>query len=123
MMQSVWVEDEYKLLQGYYSVAPIETSKVHTHPYVHSHKEHMHRPRTWEDVSMRYVIAWCCPLTPCLLSLQYQGQKYRVVSNSSVFGDALAHHVPFDQHFVVSCAAQVTGDEKERDIGQGRCMC
>jgi hypothetical protein len=30
MMQSVWVEDEYKLLQGYYSVAPIETSKVHT---------------------------------------------------------------------------------------------
>lgn len=32
------------------------------------------------------------------------GMRYKLLPNSTVFADALAHHVPFDQHFVASCA-------------------
>lgn len=40
------------------------------------------------------------PFSPVINS---PGVRYHVAPNTSVFADALAHHVPFDQHFVASC--------------------
>lgn len=34
------------------------------------------------------------------------GVRYHVIDNATVFSDALAHHVPFDQHFVASCVPE-----------------
>lgn len=36
------------------------------------------------------------------------GVRYHVAPNTTVFADALAHHVPFDQHFVASCVPDAT---------------
>ncbi len=43
------------------------------------------------------------PFSPIINSA---GVRYHVIENSTVFSDALAHHVPFDQHFVASCVPE-----------------
>lgn len=43
------------------------------------------------------------PFSPLINSADV---RYHLIDNATVFTDALAHHVPFDQHFVASCVPE-----------------
>lgn len=47
-------------------------------------------------------------LSPFAPVVSSPGVRYHVAPNTTVFADALAHHVPFDQHFVASCVPEHT---------------
>ena len=56
-------------------------------------------------------------MSPFSPIINAHGAHYHVAPNTTVFADALAHHVPFDQHFVASCVPEAT-DVSAAGIGK-----
>lgn len=76
-IETIWIEDEYKLLKNFFTVSPIVGSP---------------------------------------------GIKYRMLSNNTVFADALAHKVPFDQHFVATCLDDAKRMRRQENADTPTCV-